>query len=587
MKVRFCLALPVCVVFSLVLGGCFLKKSAPAEYVSPDSNEYTLLKQAAADDKELTFWSNYPHNILADELVTRMSDSELLAQMYMFGWAGLMPSDAVISWVEERGIGSVKIFGWNTDDVHQVAQSVILLQEKAQNRPFKIPLYVATDQEGGWIRHVKGETSDTPGNLAIGASGYPSDAYYSGFYIGREMRALGINMNFAPTVDVYSNIDSTVIGPRSFGANPEHVGVLGAAFSAGSLAAGVLSTAKHFPGHGDTSLDSHGRLPLINISRKTLDERELVPFKYLAAEKIPAIMSGHLAFPQITGNGEPASLSKTFLTDMLRNEIGYEGLIITDDMMMNGASTYAGSVSNAFRMAIEAGNDILCSSKTAPLNDPLWRNNLTLMQTSAEFRHIVISAARRILLSKLNYFKSPKAVPLFPDLKKIDESLPDPEGKTFFLEQACRSVTVYKQGEFPYRPETAGRVLIASAFPQFAEEGKKRYPKADAFYFKYLIPAEDFDQTAQNLRAAARNADTVIIYVLNPDSARLAQNLRATGKRVIVVSGLTPVYVLKNFEWAQSVLLIYSYSPYSFEAAFAALCGDFTPQGILPLSEAR
>lgn len=172
----------------------------------------------------------------------------------MFGWAGAEPSDLLNSWVIDRGLGSVKVFGWNTDDIRLVAKSVKTLQKEAASRRFRIPLFVATDQEGGWIRHVKGETSDTPGNMAIGASGYAFDAYYSGFYINREIRALGINMNFAPTVDLYTNLDSSVIGPRSFGSDPVTVGILGEAFAAGSMDAGVIPTAKHFPGHGDTSL---------------------------------------------------------------------------------------------------------------------------------------------------------------------------------------------------------------------------------------------------------------------------------------------------------------------------------------------
>ena len=219
------------------------------------------------------FWSDYPHEELGDFLISKMSDEELLAQMFMFGWEGGQPSENIARWISERGLGGVKVFGRNAKDTEEVAQSVAALQRKAQSRPLRIPLYVATDQEGGWIRHVKGGTSDTPGNLAIGASGLPIDAYWSGYYISREISALGINMNFAPVVDVYSDKNSTIIGPRSFGDNPEHVAELGAAFAAGSRAAGVIPTAKHFPGHGGTSLDSHEKLPEIAIDMKTLGER--------------------------------------------------------------------------------------------------------------------------------------------------------------------------------------------------------------------------------------------------------------------------------------------------------------------------
>ena len=195
----------------------------------------------------------------------------------MFGWAGLDPSPLVLDWVEERSLGNIKIFGWNTDDTFKVAKAITLLQGKAAKNRFGIPLFVATDQEGGWIRHVKGRTSQTPGNLAIGASGLPSDAWYSGYYISRELAALGINLNFAPTVDLYTDHASTVIGTRSFGEDPEGAGILGASFVAGSTAAGVLTTAKHYPGHGDTGMDSHGHMPVIRIDEKRFSNGNSFP----------------------------------------------------------------------------------------------------------------------------------------------------------------------------------------------------------------------------------------------------------------------------------------------------------------------
>lgn len=530
------------------------------------------------------FWSDYPAENLSDFLVSKMSDEELLSQILMFGWAGSEPSDLLNQWVLDRGLGSVKVFGWNTDNIQLVAKSVSSLQKKSQERKLKIPLFVATDQEGGWIRHVKGETSDTPGNLAIGAGGYPMDAFYTGFYISREIKALGINMNFAPTIDNYTNINSSVIGPRSFGSNPEFVGELGSAFSAGSLAAGVIPTAKHFPGHGDTSLDSHGNLPQINIDYQTLQNRELVPFKYVIAQKIPAIMSGHLSFPKIISNGEPASLSKVFLTDILRNELGFEGLIITDDMMMNGATMYAGSLSRAFRLAIEAGNDIIISSTTARLNEALWTNNLALMQADTEFKQQVRTAARRVILHKLRYFKNPNAAPLYPNPDTLGEYIPDREGQKFFLSQACRSITLYKKGgEFPLK-DNGQRVLIAgqTQFPEFFEEAKKRFSNTGEFKFDYELGPIQADWMSNNIEKTVGAFDMVIICVANERSAMIAKRLKNSGKKVIVMSVLSPVPVL-DFDWADTILLGYSYSPFTFKALFGAACGDFAPEGDLPL----
>ena len=541
--------------------------------------------------QDITFWSDYPSEILAQALVQRMSDSELLAQIFMFGWAGQEPSALLNQWVLDRGLGSVKVFGWNTDDINLVAKSITALQEKAQSRPFQIPLYVATDQEGGWIRHVKGETSETPGNLAIGAGGYPVDAWYSGFYIARELRALGINMNFAPTVDLYTNHDSSVIGPRSFSENALHTGVLGAAFSAGSLAAGVIPTAKHYPGHGDTGDDSHGRLPVIDIDRDTLMNRELIPFKYLIEEKIPAVMSGHLSFPQIVENGEPASLSKTFLTGILRQELGYEGLIITDDMMMNGATNWAGTLSSAFRQAIEAGNDIIISSTTAQLNEALWTSNLKLMSTSAEFKARVVDAAHRVILSKLEYFKGENPVPLYPKVEEISQHIPDPEGQEFFLAQACRSITLYKGDLFPLSadsPEVTskGMLLVGqSQFPEFFQEGKRRYPEADTMKFNYNMGPNERAWMSNNLVSLASKYSTVVICVADAASARVAESLKKQGVSVVVVSVLAPVPAMDLAQWADTVLMAYSYSPYSFNAVFGALAGEFSVRGVFPLAD--
>lgn len=550
-------------------------------FAADKANKLAVLPDTA------NFWSNFPSDVLADTLVDRMTDSELLSQILMFGWAGSEPSELLNQWVSDRGLGSVKVFGWNTDNITLVAKSVKSLQEKSQTRSFQIPLFVATDQEGGWIRHVKGETSDTPGNLAIGASGYPIDAYYSGFYINREIRALGINMNFAPAVDISTNLRSTVIGPRSFGSDAQNVGVLGAAFAAGSLAAGVIPTAKHFPGHGDTSLDSHGNLPEINIDYKTLMNRELVPFKYLIKEKIPAIMSGHLSFPQIVHDGEPASLSKYFLTDILRKQLGYDGLIITDDMMMNGATIYGGTLNNAVTLAIKAGNDIIISSTTAQLNDALWIKNLALMKADPTFRETVKQAARRVIYTKLTYFKGDNHAPLYPDVDHISNYIPDKEGQSFFLSQACRSITVYKAGDFPYHPKDGERVLVAGPFAALFSEAKKRYPGADTFHYSYELANDRSnyaDWDGATLVETARGYDTIIACVFNEHSAAMINRLRGMGKKVIVLSILSPVPELNN-TWADTILCGYSYSNYSFAALFGALNGEFTPQGTLPLKK--
>jgi len=530
----------------------------------------------------LSFWDNKPNEQLAREIVNDMTPTELYSQILMFGWAGAEPEQILYDWVS-RGLGSVKVFGWNTDNIYLVAKSITALQKHSAQNRFQIPLFVATDQEGGWIRHVKGDTAITPGNMAIGASGYPSDSYYSAYYISREIKALGINMNFAPTVDLYTNHNSTIISSRSFGEDPVKSGILGAAWAKGSMAAGVIPTVKHFPGHGDTENDSHIFLPKIECDFETFTNRELVPFRYLINSGVPAVMSGHLSFPKIEPSGAPASLSKYFLTDLLRGQLNYQGLIITDDMMMNGATMFAGSLSTAFRMAIQAGNDIIISSTTAKLNEALWTSNLNLITTDPEFRARVEDAAYRVIKAKLEYFKGGNAAPLYPDALDIDAAIPDKEGDKFFLEQACRSITVY-QGTSAHPASAAGRVLVVGGLPEFLNAMKKRYPDSGEFRFTYETGPNQTQWVIDNLPKTASSYDTIVVLVGSDRHAKIAESLKELEKKVIVCSIMYPVYS-ERLTWADTILMGYSWSGYTLEAMASVLAGEFTAEATLPFSK--
>ena len=188
----------------------------------------------------LNFNDDMPPEILAQKLLDTMNDEEMLAQTFMLAWrdTDTGPSSLILEWIQRRRIGSVKVFGWNTTDIQQLARNIGIFQRLAAQSG-EIPLFVATDQEGGLVRHVRDETSKTPGAMAIGASGFPEDAYRSGFFIGRELSALGINMNFAPTVDLFTNHDSKLIGPRSFGDDPVKAGIMAAAFARGKTFSGT------------------------------------------------------------------------------------------------------------------------------------------------------------------------------------------------------------------------------------------------------------------------------------------------------------------------------------------------------------
>jgi len=515
---------------------------------------------------------------LAAAIEKAMTDEQALSQLLMFGWDGEDPSPLIMDWIRQRHIGGVKIFGRNANNTVRLTRAVSDLQKASLAAPFGIPLLVATDQEGGWVRHIRGTTSETPGNMAIGASGYPRDAYLSGYYIGKELALLGVNMNFAPAIDLFTDRASVLIGPRAFGNDPVKTGIFGTAFSKGQLAAGVIPTAKHFPGHGDTSLDSHGILPMIQINFDTLWDRELIPYRMLIKEGIPAIMSGHLAFPLTDSGVSPASLSSWFLRDVLRERMEFKGIVITDDLMMIGAASYLRSIHLTAKQAIIAGNDIILIYYAPSLNDQLWTYLVKSMKEEEDFRSIVRTSARRVLELKLTYLRGEKSVHHIPDVARVQRGLTDPDASAFFMDLAARSVTIVFPDDpktaFPLTKEKAGRVLLAGKYYNFFIYGRIAFPNPSILNFS---PATNAD----TLLAYARNADTVIFCLSDSADLRLLQSLRNLNKKVYVFSILSPVH-LENIPWVTGAVAVYSYSPESFAAGFSAIIGRIPAFGVLP-----
>lgn len=513
-----------------------------------------------------------------EALMARMMPEERLGQLFMLSYSGEEPTPLLYSWIRRRGLGGVKIFGWNAEDTNKVAVAIRDIQVAAQSGPLGIPPFVATDQEGGWIRHVRGATSVTPGNMAIGASAWPSDAYRSARYIGSELSALGITMNFAPNVDLATRPESTIVGPRAFSADPTQTGILAAAWARGMADSGVVATAKHYPGHGDTDLDSHGILPVIDIDEETLWNRELVPYRMLAAEGIPGIMSGHLAFPKIVGSKQPASLSSHLIQDVLRGRMGYDGLVITDDLMMTGAAS-TGGLAETCELAIRAGNDILMLSRTLGFDEDAWTRLVWLYQSDKSFRARVDESVRRVLRTKLRWL-----LPLGRNGVQPDDNpelvLNNLEAQAFFKEQAMRSATALGTATLPV-PEGV-RTLIAGPFADFITEAQSRLPGSETFRFSYLPAENAISSELEAFRARLAQTDTVIVCVANPAGAAFAKAARAAGKRLYIVSALNPSYALEFSDYG-AIVAVYSYAPESFKAAFAVLTGDIEAVGRLPL----
>ncbi|HET9921588.1 MAG TPA: glycoside hydrolase family 3 N-terminal domain-containing protein, partial [Ktedonobacteraceae bacterium] len=236
--------------------------------------------------------------------LNEMTLEEQIGQLFMVGFAGTEPSQGIIDMISRYRVGGIILFSRNVRDTRQVLELTRSLQDIAHTAGHRYPLLIAIDQENGMVQRLGRGATQFPGNMALGAVGSEQMVYDVALATGRELRALGLNMNLAPVVDVNNNPANPVIGVRSFGEDPHQVARLAAAAVRGYREAGVIATLKHFPGHGDTAVDSHLSLPTLPFSLQRLENVELVPFRAGIEAGAESVMSAHIAFPAITGQAD-------------------------------------------------------------------------------------------------------------------------------------------------------------------------------------------------------------------------------------------------------------------------------------------
>ena len=289
----------------------------------------------------------------------KVSTGELL----MVGFEGTEIDHSLSRLVLEWQVGGVILFDRNIRDPEQLSELCRRLQE-LRRRVANSPLLIAVDQEGGTVARIRQSATVFPGNLALGYAGRDEDAILQGRITGRDLICLGVNMNLAPVLDLYHPEGSYSIGLRSLGSAPEKVANLGSALLSGMQQEGVAATAKHFPGKGRALRDSHRELPVIECSRENLMNRDLLPFRSAAAAGVLAMMTSHGAYPSLDGGKvRPATLSPEVMTGVLRRELGFGGVLISDDLGMGAIRDYC-PIEEAVQGGVSAGVDVflLCHS---------------------------------------------------------------------------------------------------------------------------------------------------------------------------------------------------------------------------------
>nr|MBO2494625.1 beta-N-acetylhexosaminidase [Clostridia bacterium] len=335
-----------------------------------------------------------------EEYLSRMTLEEKVGQMLIIGFDGFEAPAAVKEMIQNYHVGSVILFSRNVKDSMQLVN--LINQLKAFNEGNPLPLIISADQEGGKVSRLPKDATHFPPNLVWGKNNSTQLAYDIGKVTAVEMRAYGFNLNFAPVLDIWSNPQNTVIGDRALGTNPDAVAQLGVALMKGLRDGGIIPVIKHFPGHGDTVVDSHVDLPTLSHDMQRLRSFELIPFKRAIEEGADMVMVAHILFPNITQEKVPASLSPEIITGVLRQELGFDGVVISDDMEMGAIQKYYGIEEAAVR-AVLAGTDIVSICHTYEKQKQAFEAIIQAVHSGRIPMERIDESVRRIIALKLKY----------------------------------------------------------------------------------------------------------------------------------------------------------------------------------------
>ncbi|MFG2938309.1 glycoside hydrolase family 3 protein [Streptomyces sp. NPDC048282] len=544
-------------------------------------------------------------------LISRMTLEEKVGQLFVmrvYGHSATDPDqvdiDANVAEIGVRTaaelvakyrVGGIIYFTWthNTRDPRQVAELSNGIQRASLAQPRGLPVLIATDQEHGAVCRIGRPATLFPGAMAIGAGGSAADARALGRISGAELRAMGVRQDYSPDADVNVNPANPIIGVRSFGADPDAVGALVAAEVAGYQAAGVAATAKHFPGHGDTAVDSHTGFPVITHSRELWEKLDAVPFRAAVGAGIDSIMTAHLQFPALDDSGDPATLSRPVLTGILREELGYDGVVVTDSLGMEGVRTKYGD-DRVPVLALKAGVDQLLNPPTLAV---AWNAVLKAVQggelTESRLDESILRILR--LKSRLGLLDRP-----YVNTKDVGRVV----GTARHLAAADRiaerttTLLVNEGGLLPLSPATHGRLLVVGADPA-SPSGTTGPPTgvlataltglgftATALSTGTAPSAATVDQAV----AAARDADAVVVGTYNVtaggEQQRLVERLVATGRPVVAVAVRNP-YDVAQLPTVKAFLAAYSWTDVELRAAARVIAGRVAPRGRLPVPVQR
>jgi beta-N-acetylhexosaminidase len=495
--------------------------------------------------------------------------------------------------ITEFHVGGYHMLG-EVNLLHEPAGVALLLNRMQEMA--KLPLLMTADFEGGAGLRYMGATR-LPRAMAMGATNDEELVAEAARITAEEARAIGIHVNFYPVVDVNNNARNPIINIRSFGGDPMLVSRLARAYIRGAQSAGVMATAKHFPGHGDTSTDSHLELPVVDVDRSRLDQIELAPFRAAVDAGVSAVMSAHIALPRIEEEGLPSTLSHKILTGILRDEMKFQGVVFTDAMNMRGVSARFPEGEAAVR-AIKAGADVI-------LYPPSVEKAFNAIKSAVQRGEI---AEQRIDESVLRLLRAKQRLGLdknrFTDLNKLDRALGSREHQQTARRVIENAITLVRddRGALPLKLEAKQKVLFITVVDNsegwrdgvpgraFLAGLLKRHPATASVYVSDKTSPAEFDL----IRKLAAFSDVIIVngfirvssfkgsIDMTEGEINLLKHLSALNKPFAFVLYGSP-YLISFVPELPSYILAYEYYPAAEEAALRAVLGEIAFRGKLPV----
>lgn len=517
--------------------------------------------------------------------IKRLTTEEKIGQLLMFGIDGTTLTDHAIELIKKYKVGNIILFARNAENPKQLFELNQSLQKCAMEN-LGIPMFISIDQEGGMVTRIFHGATFFPGAMTISAANRPHDAYKIGDLMGQELNVLGINMNLAPVLDVNNNPKNPVIGVRSYGDDPSRVSEYGIQFMKG-LQNHVFATGKHFPGHGDTYLDSHLALPKVDYPMKRLEEIELVPFKKAINEGIKALMSSHIDFPAFTENGLPTTLSKKCLTGLLRDELKFDGLIVTDGMEMKAVQDHYGTV-EASLMAIQAGANLVCICHSEPLQEEAIIRIKEALKTNELSMEDLDERVSRVL----RYKEELKLMSLESPYEAVKQIIESSETKDFSYQTVRRAATLVKGHKLKLKDDALFIGVLPKATSQaddtdglydIISQIKKEIPDLKT----HKLPINPSDEDIAIAVEKGKQASQILVTSYNANvyssQIKLINELSKLGIELHVIAMRNP-YDLFYTDQINNFVCLYEYTPNSIKVLISYLKGELEFEGRIPVN---